>query len=49
MVITNWLVGVTVDCSGRIRRTTAGEAGGAMSSTVKVSFVVMGHRAGVGT
>jgi hypothetical protein len=49
MVIISWIVGVTVDCSGRIRRTTAGEACGAMSSTVKVSFAVMGHRAGLGT
>jgi hypothetical protein len=35
-----------VGCSGRMRRTTAGKACGAMSSTVKVSLRVMGHRAG---
>ena len=46
MVIISWLVGVMVGCSGRMRRTTAGEACGAMSSTVKVSLGVMGHRAG---
>jgi hypothetical protein len=46
MVIISWLLDVMVGCSGRMRRTTAGKACGAMSSTVKVSLRVMGHRAG---